>query len=219
MKTRTVLISILLTGALILLGGYMMGQNMGPDLATHWNAAGEADGYGTTFMALYSLPILTMALSLLIMFVPAIDPLKMNIATFRSDYNLFVLVFTGFMYYIHSLSMAWNLGLKFSMNAMMAPAFGVLFIITGMVLSKAKRNYFIGIKTPWTLANDTVWAKTHKLGGRLFIASGILTAACILYPPAVTYVLLVTALGSALITEVYSYLEFRRIEKTTRPEK
>jgi uncharacterized membrane protein len=219
MKTRTVLISIMLAGVLLLLCGYVMGQSMGPNMATHWNAAGEADGYGTTFMALYFLPLLTMALSLLIIFIPAIDPLKANVAAFRSEYNLFVLVFAGFMYYIHGLSVAWNLGWKFSMNAMMAPAFGVLFIITGMVISKAKRNFFIGIKTPWTLSNDTVWEKTHRLGGRLFIASGILTAACVFYPLATTYVLLVTALGAALITEVYSYLEFRRIEKKAQLEK
>jgi uncharacterized membrane protein len=213
MKTKTVLMIIMLAGILLMAGGYFMGQNMGPNLATHWNAAGEADGYGTTFMALYFLPVITMGLSLLILFVPGIDPLKANIATFRSEYNIFVLGFAGFMYYIHGLSLAWNLGAKFSMNAMMAPAFGLFFILVGLVLKKAKRNYFIGIKTPWTLANDTVWEKTHKLGSKLFMASGVLTIACVLYPPATSFVLLVTALGAALITVVYSYFEFRNIEK------
>jgi uncharacterized membrane protein len=219
MKTRTVVISIMLVGALLIIGSYVIGQNLGPNLATHWNAAGEADGYGSTFMALYFLPLLTMVMSLLILFIPGIDPLKANVAKFRPEYNLFVLGFAGFMYYVHGLSMAWNMGAKFSMNAMLAPAFGLFFILTGMIIKKAKRNYFIGIKTPWTLANDTVWEKTHQLGGNLFIASGVLTIACLLYPPATSMVLLVTALGAAFISVVYSYLEFRKIEKTTQIEK
>lgn len=209
----------MLVGIFLMVGGYLMGQNLGPNLATHWNAAGEADGYGTSFMALYFLPLMTMVLSLLILFVPGIDPLKANIATFRPEYNMFVLGFAGFMYYIHGLSLAWNLGAKFSMNAMMAPAIGLLFILVGMVLKKAKRNYFIGIKTPWTLANDTVWEKTHQLGSKLFIASGVLTIACVFVPSATMFVLLVTALGAAAITIVYSYLEFRKIEIKTRTDK
>lgn len=213
MKTRNILLGILVTGTLLLLGSYVLGQNMGPRLATHWNANGEADGYGSTFTALYLLPLMAMGFSLLLAAMPAIDPLKVNVEKFRSEYNLFILGFAGFMFYMHGLTIAWNLGLKFSMNAMLAPAFGLFFILTGMILKKAKRNFFIGIKTPWTLSNDVVWDKTHQLGGNLFIGSGILTLACIIYPLATSFVLLVTALGAALITMVYSYLEFRKIEK------
>jgi uncharacterized membrane protein len=215
MKTRFVLISVLTVGILMLAISYLLVPSMGPNLAIHWNAEGVADSYGTPFTALYLIPLMTMALSIMLMFIPGIDPLKVNIATFRSQYNVFVIFFAGFMYYVHGLSLAWNLGLRFSMNAMLAPAMGLFFIIAGMLLLKAKRNYFIGIRTPWTLASDIVWEKTHQMGGRLFIASGVLTLACILYPSATPFVLLVTAIGSALISIVYSYLEFRKIEKRT----
>jgi uncharacterized membrane protein len=122
------------------------------------------------------------------------------------------------MYYVHSLGLAWNIGLHFSMNTLLIPALGVFFILTGMMMRKAKRNFFIGIRTPWTLANDVVWDKTHQLGGKLFIASGLLTAASIIYPPSVVWVLLVTAIGSAIISTVYSYLVFRKLENTTAAE-
>jgi uncharacterized membrane protein len=181
-------------------------------LATHWNAAGEVDGYGSTFMGLYFLPILTMGISLLLVFLPGIDPMKANIETFRSDYNRFILVFAGFMYYIYSLSLAWNLGWHFSMNAAIAPAFGLFFVLTGMMVRKAKRNFFIGIRTPWTLANDVVWDKTHQLGGKLFIGAGLLTAATVFYPSISMTVLMVTVIGAAVISLVYSYVEFKRIE-------
>jgi uncharacterized membrane protein len=116
------------------------------------------------------------------------------------------------MYYIYSLSLAWNLGWHFSMNAAIAPAFGLFFILTGMMVRKAKRNFFIGIRTPWTLANDVVWDKTHQLGGKLFIGAGLLTAATVFYPSISMTVLMVTVIGAAVISLVYSYVEFKRIE-------
>ncbi len=215
MKTRTLIIVIMVTGVLMMGAGYLLSGNMGDALATHWNAAGEADGYGSAFMALYFLPLLTMAMSAMIAVMPMLDPLKANVEKFRREYNIFIAAFAGFMFYIQGLTLAWNAGLKFSMTGLMAPGFGLLFIASGMVLRKAKRNYFIGIRTPWTLANDTVWDKTHELGGQLFIASGILTTLCVFVPDASIFVLLVTAIGASLITMVYSYLEFRKIDKGT----
>ncbi len=215
MKTRTLIIVIMVTGVLVMGAGYLLSGNMGDALATHWNAAGEADGYGSVFMALYFLPLLTMAMSAIIAVTPMLDPLKANVEKFRREYNIFIAVFAAFMFYLQGLTLAWNIGLKFSMTAMMSPGFGLLFVVTGMVLRKARRNYFIGFKTPWALANDTVWDKTHELGGQLFIASGILTTLCVFVPEASIFVLLVTAIGASLITTVYSYMEFRKIEKST----
>jgi uncharacterized membrane protein len=214
MKTRTVLILIIISSALVMGAGYLICGNTSL-LATHWNAAGEADGYGSAFMGLYFIPLLTMALAALIAAVPAIDPLKANVEKFRPELNLFIAAFSAFMLYIQGLTLAWNMGLKFSMTGMMAPGFGLLFVTVGMVIRKAKRNYFIGIRTPWTLANDTVWEKTHNLGGQLFIASGVLTMACVFFPDAAIFVLLVTSMGASLISTVYSYVEFQRVEKTT----
>ncbi|NLF51210.1 MAG: SdpI family protein [Leptolinea sp.] len=218
MKTRTTLLIIIAVGLCVILAGFLLGEQMDQPFATHWNAKGEADGYGSEFMGLYFLPLLTIAMSMLILFTPAIDPLKRNVAGFRSEYNVFILSFAAFMFYVHALTIAWNLGVNFSMNAAMAPAFGLFFVLTGRMILKAKRNYFIGIRTPWTLANDQVWDSTHQIGGKLFIASGILTAACIICPDATFAVLFFTAIGSTIITFVYSYLEFRKIEKQTAIE-
>lgn len=219
MKTKTVLIYVVVAGIILMIAGALLSNQMGARLATHWNAAGEANGYGSTFMGLYFLPVLTMVLTGLILFVPGIDPLKINIEKFRYEYNLFVLFFAGFMYYVHSLTLAWNIGLHFSMNALLTPALGVFFILTGMMIRKAKRNFFIGIRTPWTLTNDEVWDKTHRLGGKLFIASGLLTVATVFYPAVAIWVLLITAIGSAIIATVYSYLEFRKVEGKVTAEK
>ncbi len=213
MKTRTLITIILVVGVLMMGIGYMLIGNTGETLATHWNAAGEADGYGSVFMAMYFLPLLTMAMSIMLVVIPKLDPLKANVEKFRREYNILIATFATFMYYIQGLTLAWNFGIKFSMTGLMSPGFGLLFIVTGIVLRKAKRNYFIGIRTPWTLSNDTVWEKTHELGGWLFITSGILTTLCVFIPGASIFVLLVSAIGASLITMVYSFLEFKKIEK------
>ncbi|GAP20617.1 SdpI family protein [Leptolinea tardivitalis] len=214
MKTKTVFFGVIALGLILIITGYFLAPQMGTRLASHWNARGEADGYSSSFAGLYFLPLFTIGMALILIFIPEIDPLKTNVQKFRKEYNLFIGSFSLFMYYIHSLTLAWNMGLKFSMNALMIPGIGVFFIAVGLMIRKAKRNYFIGIRTPWTLNNDEVWDKTHDLGGKLFMASGVLTIASIIYPDTAIVVLLVTALLSTAICIVYSYLEFRKIQNT-----
>jgi len=97
----------------------------------------------------------------------------------------------------------------------MIPAIGLLFIFVGLMLNKAKRNYFIGIRTPWTLANDVVWQKTHRLGSKLFILAGILTLLGLLFPDQAFWILMIAVLGATLIVLVYSFLAFKQEEKKT----
>ncbi len=215
MNTRNTFWIIIIFTTIFLLAGYFLSPFMGVRMATHWNAQGEADGYGSLFSGLYLLPLVNLFFSFLILFSPALDPMKSNISKFRNDFNLFVIAFSVFLNYMHGLTLAWNLGLNFSMNAAIAPAFGLLFILTGRMVLKARRNYLIGIRTPWTLANDQVWENTHQIGGKLFIASGVLTSACLLFPDATYPVLFFTAIGSSIIAFVYSYLEYRRIDRQT----
>ena len=98
------------------------------------------------------------------------------------------------------------------MSVAIMPAMGLLFILIGLFIRKAKRNYFIGIRTPWTLANDVVWKKTHKLGGVLFVIAGILTLLSMFFPDKAFIILMVDILGATIISVVYSYLVFRQEE-------
>ena len=127
---------------------------------------------------------------------------------------MFIVLFNLFMAFVHGLTLAWNLGhTGIRMSVAMVPAMGLLFILIGLMIRKAKRNYFIGIRTPWTLANDVVWEKTHLLGSKLFIAAGILTLLSLLFPDKAFVILMVSVLGASLIAVVYSYLVFRQEEK------
>ena len=97
----------------------------------------------------------------------------------------------------------------------MLPFLGVLFIAVGWMLRKAKRNFFIGIRTPWTLSSDTVWDKTHQLGSNLFMASGALAIVGGFFGGMTAFWLMfIPLIGSSLFLVVYSYVLYRGETKT-----
>lgn len=214
MSTKT---SIILSAVLILiviLAGVFLWSRLPDPMASHWNEADQVDGYMGKFWGTFLLPVMMVGLTLLFLAIPSIDPLKKNIADFRGWFNVFIVLFNLFMAFVHGLTLAWNLGhTGIRMSVAMVPAMGLLFILIGLMIRKAKRNYFIGIRTPWTLANDVVWEKTHRLGSKLFIAAGILTLLSLLFPDKAFVILMVSVLGASLIAVVYSYLVFRQEEK------
>jgi uncharacterized membrane protein len=163
----------------------------------------------------FLMPLVTLGMLVLFLVVPSIDPLKANIAQFREAFNLFIVLIIGFMLYVHGLTLAWSLGYQdFKMSMAMLPFMGVLFIAIGFMLRKAKRNYFIGIRTPWTLNSDYVWDETHRLGSILFMASGVLAViGGFLGGMLAFWFLFVPLIGSSLFLLVYSYVLYRRETK------
>jgi len=180
-------------------------------MASHWDANDQVNGYITKFWGVFLMPLVTLGMLVLFLVLPGIDPLKANIAQFRESFNLFIVLIVAFMLYVHGLTLAWSLGYQdFKMSAAMLPFLGVLFIAIGWMLRKAKRNFFIGIRTPWTLSSDTVWDKTHRLGSSLFIASGALAIVGGFFGGMTAFWLtLVPLIGSSLFLVVYSYVLYR----------
>jgi uncharacterized membrane protein len=215
MKTRTtILITLVLAGLAFLVGAYLY-PAIGEPMAIHWGADGRADGYGSRFEGLFLLPIIALGAALIMLGIPALDPLKKNIEKFRDQYNLFVVFMSVFFYYLYALTLLYNFGLTFSMTTFLIPAYALLMVFSGHLIKKAKRNYFIGIRTPWTLANEVVWDRTHRFGGTVFQAAGLLCLPGMLFPPMAFLWMMVTILGAALLVVVYSYLVFRQEEKKT----
>ncbi len=209
MTTRSTLLFALFLAILMLAVGAFSYPRMPETVAVHWNAQGIANGYGPRLQAAFLLPLIMIGLSALLLFIPEIDPLKANIEKFRKDYNGFILAFALFFFYLYILTTLLNLGVSFNLNQFLVPGFGIFIYCAGVLLGKARRNYFIGIRTPWTLSSDTVWAKTHRLGGLLFKTAGVLAILGILAPNLAMLFLLVPILAAALITVVYSYIAFR----------
>ena len=155
--------------------GLYLYPNMPATLDSHWNSAGQADGTSSKFSGLFAIPIVSLVLFLVMLFIPRIDPRKENIKKFQGYYDAIVLVMVVFFFYVYVLSIWWNLGWRFNFGIALLPAFTVLFWFMGLLLEKAKMNWFIGIRTPWTLSSERVWNKTHKVGARLFKVAALIT--------------------------------------------
>jgi len=183
---------------------------MPEQMASHWNARGQVDGYLSKFWGLFLMPVTLVGLALLFMAIPRIDPLRENIEKFRKYYDGFVILFMLFMVVVYVQTLLWNIGIRISLNAFLPIAAGIMFIGAGILVENARRNWFIGIRTPWTLSSDRVWDKTHSLGGKLLKIAGVIAIVGIFFHSYVVYFVLVPVLLVAVYTVVYSYLEYKR---------
>lgn len=217
-KTHIILIALIITQ--VVLGVYLYPYF--PDMvATHWNAEGVVDGYMSKFWGVFLISIIMIVFYALYVVIPRIDPRAQNIVEFRKTFNLFWVVLFVFFFYIAALSNVWNLGVTFDFTQAIVPAIGMLFYFIGNLMLNTKRNFFIGIRTPWTLSSDTVWEKTHKLGGGLFKLCGILTLGAGLISGSVAFITLITSVVlSSVISIVYSYKVFKKLalSDSTSPE-
>lgn len=212
MTTRTTTLIVLILIVAAALTGLVFWNRFPEMMASHWNGNDQVDGYMTKFWGVFMMPLMALGMFLLFLVIPHIDPLKANIAKFRGVFNLFIAFIIGFMLYLHALTLAWNLGYTgFKMSRAMLPAMGLLFFFVGYLLRRAKRNWFIGIRTPWTLSSDTVWEKTHQLGGVLFMLSGALALiGGLIGGMTAFWLVLIPLLGSTIFLVVYSYVEYQR---------
>ena len=102
------------------------------------------------------------------------------------------------------------MGFRFNMITLLSPAFAILFYYSGVLIENAKMNYFIGIRTPWTLSSEKVWDKTHKIGGKLFKIAGIIAIAGMLFQSYAIFFILVPMLLAAIYSVVFSYIEYQK---------
>jgi uncharacterized membrane protein len=157
MSVRTTIIISVIAILVATLASVIVYPRLPEIAASHWNAAGEVNGYMPRFWVAFLMPLISVGLLLLLLLVPSLDPLKANIATFRPYYNAFIALIIVFLLFIHGITLAWNLGYdQFNIGDAILPAVGLIMIFAGVLMAKAKRNFFIGIRTPWTLSNDTV---------------------------------------------------------------
>ena len=212
MSTRltTLIVVLLILGAI--LAGVLLWDQLPDQMASHWDVNDQVNGYMPKFWGVFMMPLVTLGMFVLFLVVPNIDPLKANIAEFRDTFNLFITFIVGFMIYIHALTLLWNLGYtNLGIGKAMLPAMGLLFIVIGSLLRKAKRNWFIGIRTPWTLSSDSVWNETHRLGSVLFMISGVLALIGGFFGGMIAFwFLFVPLISSTIFLLVYSYVLYQR---------
>lgn len=182
-----------------------------PDqIPVHWNAAGEVDGYGGRFMGLLLIPLVTLGMHLLFMVLPAIDPCGTNYEGFAKVYAIFRAAILTFMGAVYAATTLVALGYSVDMAKVITVSLGLLFMGLGSLLSEVRPNRFVGIRTPWTLSSTRSWTKTHRLGGWLFVASGVATLLSgVVRPRWGVFVMLGTILPSTLVLVAYSSVVWR----------
>jgi uncharacterized membrane protein len=198
-------------------------ERVTPPIPTHWNFRGEVDGYGGRFEGLLLVPLIALGLYVLLLVLPRIDPGRANYASFAEPYAVIRFALTATMVAVHLLVLATALGYPVDAGRWIPVGVGVLFLVMGNVMGKVRPNYFVGIRTPWTLASARSWEKTHRVGGRLFVIGG----AALIVAALVQQTWLLVAVGAYGVLSivwmfVYSWREWRadteRVSVTgTRP--
>ena len=178
----------------------------------HWGFDGAITRYGSK-NELWLIAALGPLFALLFQFLPRLDPKKRNYEKFQKYYDAFGVVITAFVAVMIGIVLAETLRPgTVSMGRVVSALVGLLFLFLGNLMGKVKPNFFMGIRTPWTISDPDVWNRTHRLGGGLFFLTGLVTVvSALLLPEAVTFwVLLAGALAAALVPTVMSYLWYRK---------
>lgn len=179
-------------------------------IASHWGISGEADRWVTKEIGLFFMPVLSTALFFLFLFVPKMDPKWKNIEKFKNYFNRFVAVLFLFLFYLYSLTIAWNLNYHFNLIQFLSPAFGILFFFTGILIEHALPNFTIGIRTPWAIENPQVWKKTHEAGGKLFKISGVLCLGGFFFPLLAVWFIFTPVIIFSIGVIFYSYFLYKK---------
>ncbi len=182
-----------------------------PTIATHWNVGGTADGFSSRATAVLIMPLVIIGLTGLFNVLPKLDPRRANYAKFIDTYWLIANAVILFILIGHGMIVATGLGYPVKVDRFMPIGIGLLFIVLGNYLTRVEPNWFIGIRTPWTLSSDTVWRKTHRTGGWLMVVGGFVLAASVFLPQGAFPPLLIAAiLIVAVIPVAQSYVLWKR---------
>lgn len=166
-------------------------------VATHWNFAGQADGFSGRAFAAFFLPVLIIAVYLFMSALPYLDPKKERYKEFAGAYLGFRLVFILLFLALEIITGLYNLGYTINVSIAVSWLIGLLMFYIGWLMPRIKSNWFIGIRTPWTLSSESVWNKTHAFGRWLFIVFGI----CLILMPYLpeTWAIVIFILGILIL--------------------
>ena len=179
---------------------------------THWNAAGQIDGYSSRAFGAFLMPAVMLGMLALFAALPSLSPKGFEVEGGSRAYAAIVLALLLFLLVVHVQVLLAAMNIARSMSSLIPILTGALFVVLGNYLPKFRRNFFVGIRTPWTLANEDVWFRTHRFGGVLFVISGILliVVSPFLRVEASFEFLLALALITAFASIIYSFVIYKK---------
>ena len=179
-------------------------------MVTHWGLRGEPNGYMGRFWGVMMLPILTTVINVGMRWGVRLDPKRKEIEKQMAAYERFIFFMCLFFVFIFLLVIGWNVGWVFDMGKMMVVGLAVLFWETGRLVGRVNPNYTIGIRTPWTLASDEVWKKTHTFGSRAFRVAAVLGLIGLVDGDRVFWWMILPILVVSVVMVVYSALIYHK---------
>ena len=183
-----------------------------PDqVPSHWNAEGEVDAWMPKPWGVAILPLSAIFVFVIMRLIPVISPKGYRTDSFANVVHVFQVVMVGFMSLVAILVLLEARGIDVHLNEVIFIALGLLFIVLGSYFGKLRKNFFLGIRTPWTLASDEVWARTHRVGGWLFILQGIILLSGAFLPVSPN-LLIGMVVAIVLVPVIYSYVLYRKVE-------
>ncbi|MEJ1969276.1 MAG: SdpI family protein [Rhizomicrobium sp.] len=207
------IVSAVLILAMLAAGAYAW-VLLPPDarIAVHWDAAGRVNGFAHKPFALIFGPALAAALGAVFAVIPRIEPRKFNLAASAKFYGAAWIGTIAVLAVAHGLIVVTALHVAVDVGAVVAGSLSVLFIVIGNYLGKSRPNFFAGVRTPWTLSSEYSWEHTHRLAGKLFVASGLATLAGLLLwsPKTALFFLLGSICATAVAAVVMSYVYWSR---------
>lgn len=180
-------------------------------VAIHFNTSGQPDGYAPRLAAVALVPLMMLGMCALFAVLPRIDPKRENYRKFGDTYWIIVNGVLLFMAAVHGAMLAYGLGVPLGIHRVMAVGLGVLLLVLGNYLARVEPNWFVGIRTPWTLSSEQVWHRTHRVGGRLFVVGGLLCVLTVFVPaPAALALIVGITLVVAIVPVVISYVLWKQ---------
>ncbi len=183
-------------------------------VASHWNFWGQVDGWMSRDFHTIFFPILLLVMYVAFLIMPSLDPKKERYIEFAGAYRMMRDAIMFVLLGVYATATFYNLNYNLNVGAIVAGSIGLLMIILGNYFGKLKRNWFIGLRTPWTLSSENVWNKTHRLGSRLFIIWGLLVAVAPWLNFSAAMIILLGGIVAIMASvNIYSYLLFRKEKK------
>lgn len=207
-KYRWITLLLIATMAVITAAVY---ERLPDPMPVHWNAEGQVDGWMGKPWGAFLLPLVMLGTWLLIEVLSFISPKGFKLNDFISVVGLLMTLIIAFLFVIGMAQIAFILGYPVQITRVVTAAVGVLLILTGNYFGKLRKNFFIGIRTPWTIASEEVWNRTHRLAGWTFVIAGIALVISALLYNNVT-VIVVAVLAASLIPAAYSLWLYKRLE-------
>jgi len=180
-------------------------------IPTHWDFHGRPDGFTPKPWGAFVTPMVMIGIYFVFLLLPKISPRGYRFDSFLGVWEIVRTAILALLLLVHILILLSGAGVAIDLVRAMETGGGLLLVLLGNYMGKIGKNFFFGIRTPWTLASDEVWLRTHRLGGKLFVIAGLVVFAAGVLGTAP--ILPMIAIGAAaLVSVVYSYLLYRRLE-------